>query len=495
MRPLIIRRKMDSMCSRLTVYLPGILAVLMSAIITLVDDEHTGFTSYLGAVLGFALEFGFVIIALAVIDTKHTSWLWLYRFIIMFSGTIAWLVVSEFPSINPYIRSSGVDIVVLWSIYGLHYVSEWFKARQTKSFKVTLSLDKALLFLVILASFMSALVINSHPGGVYNQPIPVTIDILYNFQHLPGLLSYWLQLFLVYMCPYLVYYVNHHILIEYFLGQRGIIAYFMSGFTVLLVLYPILSYFVLSLPISDSEYPFIPSQDHNVFAIQNFNTGLLVLAVSLPLVLAFKWQENSRHVSELEKGQLQAELALLQQQINPHFLFNSLNSLYALTLTRSEKAPEAVLQLSNLFRYVVYKGSKTRVPLSAEFSYLSDYLALQRLRMGEHCKFDYHFDEVSSALGIAPLMLIVFLENAFKHGLETNNPGSWLRVTAMVSRGTLRFECENPILHSKGNQEAGIGLKNVRKRLQLQYEGRHSLKINQQDDRFSILLTIELSSI
>ncbi len=472
--------------------LPGILTILISSVIALDHYNDADLGSYISEIFGFTLEFGPIAIGLALIDTRRASQQWLYRLVIMLVGTSALMGVSELSATDPLIKSGGINLIILWSLYGLHYIGEWIKVRQTKNFIVTMSLDKALLFLVIVASFMSALVINSHPGGIYNQPIPISIDVIYNFQHISGLLSYWVQLFLTYMCLYLIYYLNHYVLIEYFLGEKGILAYIVSGLVLLLMLYPSLTYFVLSLPISDSAYPFIPSQDQNVFAIENFNTGLLVLAVTLPLVLAFKWQEKSRHVSELERGQLQAELALLQQQINPHFLFNSLNSLYALTLTRSDKAPEAVLQLSNLFRYVVYRGNKARVPLSDEFSYLSDYLALQRLRMGEQCKFECHFDDVDPTLEIAPMMLIVFLENAFKHGLETNNAGSWLRVSAEVQGTLLSFRCENSILRSKDALDPGIGLENVRKRLKLQYQDRYFLKVEPEEDRFNILLTIEL---
>jgi sensor histidine kinase YesM len=487
-----MQRPIIDMFNKAASILPGTLVILTSVIIALDDYESTNLRTYLSEVFSFTLELGPMIIGLAVVDTLSISRRGVYRVIILIVGTLALIGISEFTITEPFIKSNGVNFIMLWSFYSLHYISEWIKVGYRANFKVTMSLDKALMFLVIFVSFISALIINSHPGGVYNQPIPIAIDLVYNFQHLFGLLSYWGQLFLTYMCLYVIYYLNHHVLIEYFLGEKGIIVYLMSGLVLLLLLYPLLSYFVLSLPISDSPYPFIPSQNRNIFAIENFNTGLSVLAVSLPLVLAFKWQEKSRLVSELEKGQLQAELALLQQQINPHFLFNSLNSLYALTLTRSEKAPEAVLQLSSLFRYVVYRGNKARVPLSDEFSYLSDYLALQRLRMGEKCEFDCTFDKVSSTLEIAPLMLIVFLENAFKHGLETNNQESWLRVHAKVNDRLLSFKCENSILRNRDAHEPGIGLDNVRKRLKLQYEDRHFLKIETKEDRFSVTLTIEL---
>ena len=473
--------------------MPGVLLILAYTTIGVAQPgEVPTLLSYGALLLGNVLAFGLIFVGLGMVDIRSAPRRWLYRLAILSVGTVALLAISKIAPATLPSQMRGLQLVALWAVYGIYYFNEWLQSRQTKNLRIIMNLDKALFFLVVLASLMSALIVNSHPGGLYNQPVPIAIDIARNFQNVPGLVSYWAQLFVVYMCLYLIYYLNHHILIRHALGSKGVIAYLFSGLVMLLVLYPLLGAVVLWLPISDNQYPIIPSQDTNVFAIENFNMGLLVLATSLPLILAFKWQENLRQLSELEKSQLEAELTLLQQQINPHFLFNSLNSLYALALTKSPKAPDAVLQLSSLFRYVVYKGGNTEVPLFDEFSYLSDYLALQRLRMGEACEFDCQFDDPDPALKIAPMMLIVFLENAFKHGLETNNASSWLRVAAHVQGQRLSFTCENSILRAKERRDVGIGLENVRKRLNLQYENRHTLDIIQEEDRFSVMLTVEL---
>lgn len=473
--------------------MPGVLLILACTTIGMIQPGVSPTLFSYGALfLGNVLAFGLIIIGLGMVDIRSGPGRWLYRFSILLVGTAALLVISRMtPAVLP-LQVSGVNFAALWAVYGIYYFNEWLQTRQTRNLQLIINLDKALLFLVILASLISALIVNSYPGGLNNQPVPIAIDIGRNFHNLSGLLSYWAQLFVAYMCIYLVYYLNHHLLVGYVLRARGVIAYLFSALAMLFALYPVLGSVVLWLPISDNQVPIIPSQNTNVFAVENFNLGLLVLATSLPLVLAFKWQENLRQLSELERGQLEAELTLLQQQINPHFLFNSLNSLYALALTNSPNAPDAVLQLSSLFRYVVYKGGNAEVSLSDEFSYLYDYLALQRLRMGEACEFDCQFDDPDPALKIAPMMLIVFLENAFKHGLETNNASSWLRVSASVQDGRLSFICENSILRAKDGRDIGIGLENVRKRLNLQYRNRHALDITQEEDRFSVMLTVEL---
>ncbi len=475
-----------------TPYLAGLLVILGNSALYVFSREATSVYLYISALFNFILELGPIVLLLSVYRPNTIFFKSLFRGGVLIGGPFILHIISQEFSPDIEIVSSFINYILVWVIYGTEYINEWLQARQRKVFKFKPNLDNSLFLIVIITSFASALLLNSYPDAIHNQPIPFAIDIQHNLANIPMFFFFWVQMFLIYMCPYALYYLNHHVLINHYLNKQGVVAYIFASFTALLILYPLLSYFIVSLPVSGGTAPLTPSGDDNIFSIQNFNMGFAIFAASLPLILTFKWQENSRQLSEAEKGQLQAELILLQQQINPHFLFNSLNSLYALTLTKSSKAPEAVLQLSGLFRYVVYKGDKDRVPLADEYAYLQDYLALQRLRMGEDCQFNINIAKAASGLSITPLMLIVFIENAFKHGLETNNKQSWLNVTATTNGSQFTFICENSILRTETDKEQGIGLENVRKRLNLQYKDQHSLTIENHLDRFCVSLIMDL---
>ncbi|MCK0070710.1 sensor histidine kinase [Kordiimonas laminariae] len=454
--------------------------------------DGAGLTNYLYTLTRFTLELGPIVLLLSTYSPKTIERRWIYRLIILLTGPAILMGLANQSHTAPYVISDIFSFLLLWLIYGIEYVNGWFSARQKNQIKFNINLDNALFSLAVIASFIAALFLGSHPEAIYNQPIPLEVNFRHIFENIPTFVFFWFQMLLLYMCLYVLYYINHHVLINHFLSKHGVVAYVFAGFMTLIILYPPLTYIALNLPISGGSQPLTPSGDDNIFSIHNFNMGFAALAGSLPLILAFKWQENSRQLSEAGKRQLEAELTLLQQQINPHFLFNSLNSLYALTLTKSVKAPEAVLQLAGLFRYVVYKGDKERVPLTEEFTYLQDYLALQQLRMGEDCQFNIHFGNTSSNHTIAPLMLIVFIENAFKHGLEGNNKNSWLHISASMEDNKLTFICENSILRNHENSTPGIGLENVRKRLNLQYKDQHTLNITKMQDRFCISLVMDL---
>ena len=209
-----------------------------------------------------------------------------------------------------------------------------------------------------------------------------------------------------------------------------------------------------------------------------------------------EWLKGQRKTSELHNKTLQSELKFLKSQINPHFLFNTLNNLYALTLKKSDLAPEIVLKLSEMMRYMLYECNERMVPLSKEVNYIKNYLELEKLRQGK--KFDIKFDlegEIEHQK-IAPLMFIPFLENSFKHGLNNQISEGFVDIKLKIFDHSVEVDIENsksPTLPSpSGKKSGGIGLVNVRRRLDLLYPDNYNLDIKNNPNTYHVNLKLNL---
>ncbi len=187
------------------------------------------------------------------------------------------------------------------------------------------------------------------------------------------------------------------------------------------------------------------------------------------------------------------ELKSLKDQINPHFLFNTLNNLYGLTRQNPAKAGDVVLRLSQLMHYMLYEGNLARVPLRQEIAYVENYLELERIRYGTGLYISFRIDGPIEGVTIAPLLLLPFVENAFKHGASRQVGDAWLQIQLTVSAAELLFKVENstPEFPDSGTTP-GLGLPNVSKRLQLIYPDRHRLRQLNGPDSYLTTLTITL---
>jgi LytS/YehU family sensor histidine kinase len=208
-----------------------------------------------------------------------------------------------------------------------------------------------------------------------------------------------------------------------------------------------------------------------------------------------QWYEDQRVSRELTKVQLETELKFLKAQINPHFLFNSLNNLYALTLKKSDLAPEVVLRLSDILRYVLYDTNLGSVDIQKELSHLRDFIELERIRLGDRVKIDVDLVEPPTDMNIEPMLYLTLLENAFKHGSDGINDDAWVKINGYPTLDGYSLRIENSI--TKNNQKpksefGGIGLENLKKRLNLTYPGKFNFNINQSDSMYSVLLEIQL---
>jgi len=214
--------------------------------------------------------------------------------------------------------------------------------------------------------------------------------------------------------------------------------------------------------------------------------------LTLPILLSLQWTKQNSQIVGLEKEKTRTELDLLKLQLNPHFFFNTLNNLYALSLQQSPKTPESILQLSELMRYVIYKGQQPLVRIEEEVKYLTDYLQLQQIRLRKNLDLKFEKNEIESQHTLAPLLLIVLLENAFKHGIEVSEDAAFLHLELSCTNEKLYFCCENSF-EPQASNENGIGLSNLKRRLLLLYPEKHKLDTFTKNNTFTAVLELDLS--
>ena len=361
------------------------------------------------------------------------------------------------------------------------------------------TMDYVVLSIVVFFSVLWALLFNSIDDPLNNQPIHIFFDIPRNVLRFDEFLSYFTQLFAFYTCGFVLYWVNHHVLINKVLTKFGVFHYVWVATVFTLIASPTLSQLALLLPINSYEFTLLPSGNQDPFDPWNLRIAITIMVISTPIILAFKWQQQATELAQLKQQSAQAELKWLQQQINPHFLFNTLNNLYSLTLAKSDQAPESILQLSNLLRFVVYKGGQGKVTLAEEIDYLTNYLALQQIRVNNRANIELKLPSAiaeNNHVHIAPLLLIVLLENAFKHGVDATDQSAWLKAELVLQDNTLRFSCTNSIdiRQSAEQQAGGVGLDNLRRRLELVYPHKHQLVINKKPEMFSVELVLEVDN-
>lgn len=212
-----------------------------------------------------------------------------------------------------------------------------------------------------------------------------------------------------------------------------------------------------------------------------------------------EWKEQERQRKELQNQTIASELRFLKTQINPHFLFNTLNSLYALTLKKSDDAPEVVLQLSEMMRYMLYECNEPQVPLSKEISYIENYLKLEKMRLQKDIEINFIVEGDVADLQVAPLLFIPFIENSFKHGVANQIGNGYVYIKIACSENQVLFEIENSKTSGKqfntpsGKKSGGIGLVNVQRRLDLLYPSKNTLLIEETLEIYKVILTITLN--
>lgn len=226
---------------------------------------------------------------------------------------------------------------------------------------------------------------------------------------------------------------------------------------------------------------------------------IYVLGVVSAIKISIDWIKFKNKASELQKSQLETELAYLKSQIQPHFFFNTLNNLYSLTLDKSDKAPETVIKLSELMSYVIYDSSKSMVSLNEEINHIQNYIDLERLRFGQRLHLDFSLEGNISNIEVPPLLFIPFIENAFKHGTSTRKKHIPISISFNIKEDTLVFICENEISNERQVHEKlmrkthyGIGLKNTERRLNLRYDTDYELNVTDHNSLFRVVLKLPI---
>ncbi|MTI20645.1 sensor histidine kinase, partial [Fulvivirga sp. RKSG066] len=228
-------------------------------------------------------------------------------------------------------------------------------------------------------------------------------------------------------------------------------------------------------------------------------TYIYPVVVLATLVKFFKhWYNYQATNQKLTQEKLQAELKFLRAQVHPHFLFNTLNNLYALTLKKSDSAPAIVLKLSDLLNYMLYECNTDRVPLKKEIELLENYVSLEKLRYGDHLDISFKIRGNVNGKMIAPMLILPFVENSFKHGVSGETDEAWVSINLAIKDETLTLKVDNSksglVTKDEQQYKEGIGLTNVKRRLELLYEDKYDLKIMDTDESYLVVLKLDINN-
>jgi two-component system, LytTR family, sensor kinase len=314
----------------------------------------------------------------------------------------------------------------------------------------------------------------------YQDFIPILIS---NLVYLPGGMMF-------------AYYSIYYLLPKFFFRKR-ILQYLVLQ-TVVLMLYPVWSGF-LTLYITD---PYIWLSSTHFTLASHLLTIIILVFGMVPIAsvkIAQRFIQDNAIKEALEKARIEAELKfketelkLLKAQIQPHFLFNTLNNLYSLALSKSEKTPGMILTISDLLSYIIYDCTAEKVSFEKEINFIRNYIALEKLRYDENLSLSLTIPDNFSGKYIAPMILHTFVENSFKHGAG-NDPGNpWISLDLSFIDGVMNFKLSNSKVPAVGSGQPGIGIRNARKRLEHIYPGRHTLNIVNEEQVYSLTLEIIL---
>ncbi len=292
-----------------------------------------------------------------------------------------------------------------------------------------------------------------------------------------------------------VFYINLLYILPTFLNSRRFLGCTLSilGLLVIssLVKYSIASFYpevILSYRANDGHEMLLAFWKYFIICLFS---GMFFIIISTALKFGVDWFINEKIRKNLENEKLSAELSFLKSQINPHFLFNSLNNIYSLAYRHSEETPQAILKLSEMMRYMLQESNEPGVNLCKEIRYIENYIELQRLRFPNGGNIKLSVTGEDSRAYIAPLILIPFIENAFKHGVATD-PEHPIDIKIIIDSVSVHLQVVNLRSEQNKDEASGIGLHNVNRRLEILYKDRYQLDIKSSDKFYICNLIIEL---
>jgi len=252
----------------------------------------------------------------------------------------------------------------------------------------------------------------------------------------------------------------------------------------------IIAMFLLLQASHSSQQPFLK------ILVVGFPLTIFGLSLGVMIKLIRTSVKNQLAEAEASAEQSKGELRFLQNQLSPHFLFNTLNNIYGISLTQHEKVPGLLLKLSDLLRYSVYDARELFVPLKNELAYIKDYIDFEKIRIGDKLELDVSCDDINPSLKIAPLLLIVFIENAFKHSKNTTDEKIYIKIIIKTWANSVLFAIKNSCSTNKNvesivNKDGGFGLENVIKRLDLLYGNNYDLTTEEKDGYYNVMLQLK----
>jgi two-component system, LytTR family, sensor kinase len=225
--------------------------------------------------------------------------------------------------------------------------------------------------------------------------------------------------------------------------------------------------------------------------ITSFILFITVWSLSTAICIIRQWRVTEQRALQAETDKVNAELSFLKSQVNPHFLFNTLNNIYSLAVTKNENTAPSIMKLSNIMRYVTDEAGQDYVSLDSEVECMRDYIDLQRMRLGETMNVDFAVNGNTMHKKITPLILMTFVENVFKYGISSHEPSDII-IKLSADEQTITFFCQNKLFETKQNVErTGIGIPNARKRLLHLYLNKHFLDIDTGNGLFTVQLTLQ----
>lgn len=298
----------------------------------------------------------------------------------------------------------------------------------------------------------------------------------------------WLSLVSV----FLAFYINYFILVDVFFIKKKQTYFYLFNLLLIILLYVFITYFA-------GFDLFHPS--HNGLPIREIRSGAMTtVQVFLPIILSIgmcvglkvntRFNKNQLLLQEIKQAQLNAEIKYLKYQVQPHFLFNTLNNIYALIDNSPNIAKQSIHTMSKMMRYLLHDASNNKVPLVKEIEFLERYIDLMQLRVSSNLSLEKKFPIVNQPIQIAPLIYITFIENAFKHGIDALK-NSYISIDLSIEKDLLIYTVINSSFPEKKNiTDSGIGLENLRKRLEILYPNNYKLLIKEENNSYISTLII-----
>jgi len=299
----------------------------------------------------------------------------------------------------------------------------------------------------------------------------------------------------------IVFYTNYFLIISHYLFNKKILQFFLVNVLLFAVSIFLLNYikhfyFVgyIEIPKFQNHLP-PPSNKMEILFLRDVFSMTMTVGLATAIKMTLQWYQSQAEQKELEKLHIESELTNLKNQLNPHFLFNTLNNIYSLIALNQEHAQNAVHQLSNLIRYVLYESDNLWVPLKKDLDFTANYIKLMSLRLPSHVKLETDIIQAAEGVKIAPLLFMSLVENAFKHGISPTQSSNIIVRISIPGNNKVQCHVENSNFPKPESDKSGsgIGLNNLRKRLELLYPSAYELSIDEKGSTYISTLTLNLN--